>query len=98
MSKTPAITLALCLLFGASCNRPADQPRPAPKIGGDAVKAHARKLAADEMEGRAPGGKGEELATAYIADFYRSIGLETSFQDVPLTGVTSTASPLTLTR
>src|SRR6185295_6402130 len=50
----------------------------------------------DEMEGRAPGGKGEELATAYISDFYKSIGLKTQFQAVPMVGITSTASPLKL--
>ncbi len=49
------------------------------------------------MEGRAPGGKGEELATAYISDFFKSIGLKTQVQPVPFVGITSTASPLKLT-
>ncbi|PYS05367.1 MAG: peptidase M28, partial [Acidobacteria bacterium] len=66
-------------------------------IDGDAIKAHIQKLASDEMEGRAPGGKGEQLATTYIADFFKSIGLKTSFQAVPLVGVTSTVSPIKLT-
>src|SRR5262249_17327364 len=46
-------------------------------------------LASDEMEGRAPGGKGEELATADIADFFKSIGLKTQFQAVPMVGIKS---------
>jgi len=61
------------------------------------MKAHIQKLASDEMEGRAPGGKGEELATTYIADFFKSIGLKTRFQPVPLIGITSTPSSLKLT-
>jgi len=65
-------------------------------IDGDAVKSHIQKLASDEMEGRAPGGKGEELATAYIADFYKSIGLKTQFQAVPLVGITANVSPMKL--
>jgi Zn-dependent M28 family amino/carboxypeptidase len=60
------------------------------------MKAHIEKLASDEMEGRAPGGKGEELATTYIADFYKSIGLKTQFQAVPLVGITAAVSPLKL--
>jgi Zn-dependent M28 family amino/carboxypeptidase len=61
------------------------------------MKTHIERLASDEMEGRAPGGKGEELATAYIADFYKSIGLKTQFQAVPLVGITATVSPMKLT-
>lgn len=49
------------------------------------------------MEGRAPGGKGEELATAYIGDYFKSIGLKTQMQAVPLVGVVSTATPLKIT-
>ena len=48
------------------------------------------------MEGRAPGGKGEERATRYISDFYQSIGLRTQFQAVPMIGVTSNVSSMRL--
>jgi Zn-dependent M28 family amino/carboxypeptidase len=61
------------------------------------MKSHIQRLASDEMEGRAPGGKGEELATAYISEFYRSIGLKTQFQAVPMVGITSTVTPMKLT-
>src|SRR5262249_3435710 len=64
---------------------------------GQAIKDHIRKLASDEFEGRAPGGKGEELTTTYIADFYKSIGLKTQFQEVPMAGITSIVSALKLT-
>lgn len=87
--------LVLFLLLAVSCSQPAAPP--VPSIDGNAMKAHIQKLASDEMEGRAPGGKGEELATAYISDFYKSIGLKTQFQPVPFVGITSTASPLKLT-
>src|SRR5438046_2884845 len=99
--RTPT-TLAFCLLFAASCSQPAADTRPAvavptpapPVTDCTAMKAHIQKLASDEMEGRAPGSKGEELATTYISDFFKSIGLKTQFQPVPLVGITSTASPL----
>ena len=79
MRSTTVLALSLCLVVACT------QQKPAPiTIDGDAVKAHIQKLASDDMEGRAPGSKGEELATTYIADFYRSIGLKTSFQGVPL--------------
>jgi Zn-dependent M28 family amino/carboxypeptidase len=97
------IALVLILLLTASCTQPVPDQKTETKpaalpsvIDGEAMKAHIQKLAADEMEGRAPGSKGEELATAYISDFYKSIGLKTSFQAVPLVGVTSTVSPMKL--
>src|SRR5215472_7278722 len=94
--------LLLCLLFAFSCSQPAAAPvnsaAPAPPpVDGNAMKAHIQKLASDEMEGRAPGGKGEELATAYISDFYKSVGLKTQFQQVPFVGITSSVTPLKLT-
>jgi Zn-dependent M28 family amino/carboxypeptidase len=93
--------LFLCLLILTSCSQPTADQKPAAaaaaSIDGNAMKVHIQKLSADEMEGRAPGGKGEELATTYIDDFYKSIGLKTQFQDVPMVGITSTVSPLKLT-
>src|SRR5262245_24729416 len=87
-----------CFVLAVSCaGPPAAENAALPSVDGSAVKAHIQKLASDEMEGRAPGGKGEELATAYIADFYRSIGLKTEFQAVPLVGITASVSPIKLT-
>src|SRR5436853_4700182 len=89
----------LILLAAVSCSQPVSNSTalPAPLIDGNAIKARIQKLASDEMEGRAPGGKGEELATSYIGDFYKSIGLKTQFQPVPFAGITSTVTPLKLT-
>src|SRR5712691_8207655 len=90
-------TLILFLVFlAASCSQPRAADKSSSAVDGAAIKAHIEKLASDEMEGRAPGGKGEELATAYISDFYRSIGLKTQFQPVPMVGITSTLGPLRL--
>src|SRR3989449_8492641 len=81
------------LLLAPACSG----PRPTISIDGESIKAHIQKLASDEMQGRAPGDKGEELATTYISDFYKSIGLKTEFQQVPMVGITATASRLELT-
>src|SRR5438128_1011876 len=90
--------IVLCLLLLVSCGRPAaEETSSKHMIDGNAIKAHIQKLASDEMEGRVPAGKGGQLATAYIADFFKSIGLKTSFQAVPLIGITSTVSPMKLT-
>src|SRR5215510_5581939 len=91
------ITVVVFFLIIASCSQPhADGGPSVLSVDGNAMKSHIQKLASDEMEGRGPGGKGEDLATAYIADFYRSIGLKTQFQDVPMVGVTSTVSSMKL--
>ena len=61
----------------------------------DALLAHIKTLASDEFEGRAPGSKGEELSTKYIADQFRAAGLApgnpdgTYVQEVPLAGIKS---------
>src|SRR5438093_6162446 len=81
------------LLLAPACSGP---HRPTISIDGDSIKTHIQRLASDEMEGRAPGGKGEELATTYISDFYKSIGLETQLQPVPMVGLTTTAPRLEL--
>jgi Zn-dependent M28 family amino/carboxypeptidase len=91
--RMQVITIAFLAVL-ASCNSRSEQ---IPHVDGGAVKAHIQKLASDEMEGRAPATKGEELATAYISDVYKSIGLKTQFQDVPMIGITSMPSPLKLT-
>src|SRR5215831_19459886 len=100
------IILFICFLLLTSCGRPTGNEKPAavgltatatlPSVDGNAMKVHIQKLSSDEMEGRAPGGKGEELATTYISDFFKSIGLKTQFQAVPMVGITATAAPMKL--
>src|SRR6059058_1492822 len=81
-------------LFAA--DKPAEKLKPAlDVITPDALLAHIKILASDEFEGRAPGSKGEELSTKYIADQFRAIGLKpgnpngTYIQEVPLAGIKS---------
>src|SRR5579862_1634640 len=90
------VLILFTALAAASCSQPRAADKPSPVIDGSAIKAHIQKLSSNEMEGRAPGGKGEELATAYVSDFFKSIGLKTQFQAVPFVGITSTAAPLQL--
>jgi Zn-dependent M28 family amino/carboxypeptidase len=91
--RIPTSTLLIAFL-AASCSQPRGDDKRSPTIDGAAIRAHIQKLASDEMEGRAPGGKGEELTTNYIGDFFKSIGLRTQFQAVPMVGITSTVSEL----
>ena len=67
--------------------------------------AHTKTLSADEFEGRAPGGKGEELTVNYLVDQFKKIGLKpgntdgTYTQKVPLVGITGAeARPLTFAK
>src|ERR1051326_570026 len=93
------------LLFGlvfSSCSKPpekaaqANSGSPPSVIDTEDFRTHVKNLASDQMEGRAPGSKGEELATAYIGDYFKSIGLKTQMQPVPLVGLTPSVSPLKL--
>src|SRR6476469_8017440 len=102
--RIPWVLVAFGLVMLPSCSQPAADTKTGsiqvlpkiPHVDGNAMKPHIQKLASDEMEGRAPGGKGEELATTYISDFFKSIGLKTQFQAVPMVGITSNVSPLRL--
>ena len=47
-----------------------------PQVDVDAVLAHTKVLSSDHFEGRAPGGKGEQLTVGYLVDQFRKIGLK----------------------
>jgi Zn-dependent M28 family amino/carboxypeptidase len=91
------LTVLICVSCGREADKPGQSQAPPSVIDVNAFKTHMQKLSSDEMEGRAPGSKGEELATAYISDYFKSIGLKTQMQPVPLVGLTPTVSPLRLT-
>ena len=88
MIKASSILLLCPLLTAAvyTTSRPA--------LDSTAFMEHIKVLASDRFEGRAPGGKGEELTVAYLEAQFRRIGLEPgntdgSFvQKVPLVGIT----------
>src|SRR5947208_16485731 len=105
-----ACALALTL---AACSKEESKPAPAaaaapvsPLPAPDAAKIldHIKTLSADDMEGRAPGTKGEDKAVAYIESQFKAIGLQpgnpdgTYIQKVPLVGITGAdRQPLTFT-
>lgn len=88
------IVLASTALFAE--DKVAEKLKPAlDVITPDAILSNIKTLASDEFEGRAPGSKGEELSTKYIADQFRAAGLKpgnpdgTYIQEVPLAGIKS---------
>jgi Zn-dependent M28 family amino/carboxypeptidase len=57
------------------------------------IAEHLAILSSDEFGGRGPSSPGEELTVAYLADYFRGLGLEPGngdsyFQDVPLVDIT----------
>lgn len=71
----------------------------APNISEAALEKHIRYLASDELEGRAPGSRGEELTLAYLTEAYSGMGLRPGnpngmyVQEVPLIGTTVVNRP-----
>ena len=94
---------ALLALVLVGCARTPSPPQAGlDSLNTDRMMSHIRPLSSDEFEGRAPGGKGEELSVRYIEGQFRSLGLEpgnpdgTYIQKVPLVGITADPS-MTLT-
>ncbi|MBE7211431.1 MAG: M28 family peptidase [Gluconacetobacter diazotrophicus] len=67
-------------------------------IDPDKFLGHIRTLASDEYEGRALGGRGEELSVQYITEQFKAIGLQpgnpdgTYVQKVPIAGIVTQPS------
>jgi Zn-dependent M28 family amino/carboxypeptidase len=91
-----AFRLALTISLGLPVARgfSAEDPQPSP----DRLREHIAVLASDDFEGRGPGTSGEEKTVAYLTAQFKRIGLSpgnpdgTYVQNVPLVGITSTAS------
>ncbi|MGQ0801328.1 MAG: M28 family metallopeptidase [Pseudomarimonas sp.] len=69
-----------------------------PEISAEDVIQHVKVLASDEFEGRAPGGKGEQLTVDYLVEQFKRLGLkpgngDSYTQSVPM--VSTTADPST---
>jgi Zn-dependent M28 family amino/carboxypeptidase len=65
-----------------------------PEISAEDLAAHIRVLADDDFEGRAPGGRGEELTVAYIQSQFERLGLapgngDSWVQTVPMVETTA---------
>ena len=52
------------------------EPKTDPKITAKDIKQHIEYLASEKLQGRLTGTEGERLATKYVADYFKSIGLE----------------------
>lgn len=89
------------LIFATSSAQSPITPDPAHAAAADshitdqALRGHIRFLADDLLEGRGPGSRGDELARAYIAAQFETLGLKPVLpnkawmQPVPLVGVTA---------
>ena len=79
---------AAALLVQAGCQGARDRMEP---VTVDEIATHIKYLSSDQLEGRAVGTKGIELAAGYHEDFFRTMGLEPAFgasyrQTFPLKG------------
>jgi Zn-dependent M28 family amino/carboxypeptidase len=97
--------LALALL--ASCGGPESNSNAPARVPDQALAAidtatimsHIRVLAADSLEGRGPGTRGEERTVRYLESQFKAIGLQPGnpdgsyIQRVPLVGITPQGSP-----
>jgi Zn-dependent M28 family amino/carboxypeptidase len=76
-----------------------------PKIDAAPMLQHIKVLSSDKLQGRAPGGVGEDQTVAYLQSRFKDLGLKpgnpdsTYVQKVPLVGITGAeARPLTFTK
>ena len=108
-----AVAASLSALVAAACQAGADRSEPASgqsdearagalaaaleSMTEDRLLAHIQVLASDEFEGRAPGGRGEELTVEYLIEQLEAAGLApgnpdgTYIQNVPLVGIRPTS-------
>ncbi len=87
--RTPAAAAALVLALW-SCQGSPGRMEP---VTTDEIAAHIRYLSSDQLEGRAVGTNGIELAARYHEDYFRTMGLDPAFpsgyrQTFPLRGST----------
>lgn len=92
------VALGACASSPALTASAADPSHAAAAINQDALHRNISTLASDDFEGRAPGGRGEELTVDFLTEEFRRLGLSpgnpdgTFVQSVPLIGYTSTTS------
>ncbi len=73
--RTPAAGAVLVLALW-SCQGSPDRMEP---VTTDEIAAHIRYLSSDQLEGRAVGTDGIELAARYHEDYFRTMGLDPAF-------------------
>ncbi len=87
-NRIAVFAAAAALLVQAGCQGARDRMEP---VTVDEIATHIKYLSSDQLEGRAVGTKGIELAAVYHEDFFRTMGLEPAFgasyrQTFPLKG------------
>ena len=97
----PAAATAASAPASASSKGPAITTMP--KFDAAPILDRIKAMSADELEGRAPGTKGEELTVRYLEEEFKKLGLQpgntdgTFVQKVPLVGITgANTRPLTI--
>jgi Zn-dependent M28 family amino/carboxypeptidase len=89
VKATAAIVAGAGMLLGAAgCQGSRDRTGP---VTVDELAAHIRYLSSDQLEGRAVGTQGIEMAARYHEDYFRTMGLDPAFgtsyrQTFPLRG------------
>ncbi|MEO8100480.1 MAG: M28 family peptidase [Acidobacteriota bacterium] len=84
-------TLIAAFLLAAACTKTAQSQMA--DVSGERIRAHVKFLSSDLLEGRAPGSRGGDLATNYIATQFALLGAQpagdkgTYFQQFQLVGV-----------
>lgn len=93
-----AVLLLLCQSVGVTAQAPVVPSVPEPlessirQIQAERILRNIKMLASDDFEGRAPGTRGEQLTTEYIAEQFKDAGAlpgnpnGTFFQTVPMIG------------
>ncbi len=74
---TAVLASAATLLIFAACQGRRDRMEP---VTTEEIAAHIRYLSSDQLEGRAVGTPGIEMAARYHEDYFRTMGLEPAFQ------------------
>ena len=91
--------LSTLFAIGVLTVPPAGHTAGRPSIDGTKLMEHINVLASDRFEGRAPGGKGEDLTVAYLQQEFTRLGLKpgntdgTFVQSVPLVSITAAPIP-----
>ena len=96
MSRLVPLAVAAAVLL-AACSRAPEGPA----LDERTFRAHVQALSSDPFEGRAPASLGEERTVRYLVDRFTQLGLRPGngrswTQEVPLVGIASVASPLTI--
>ncbi len=91
--------LSSLLTVACGSNRQSDAGTPAVSASAERLADHVRYLASDELGGRAPGSRGEEMTLTYLTEQYVKMGYRPGNTDgsyvqaVPLVGYTVTNTP-----